>query len=100
MLQLPVYLDYSLKIVEKLVSHYKDEPAIEAWQIDNEFGHEGSDMCYCENCHKAFQKYLEEKYGTIETLNETYGTIFWGMTYNSFEEIPVPKKTLRCTIRP
>lgn len=90
----PVYLDFSLKIVERLVSHYKDEPAIEAWQIDNEFGHEGSDMCYCENCHKAFQKYLEEKYGTIETLNETYGTIFWGMTYNSFEEIPVPKKTI------
>lgn len=90
----PVYLDYSLKLVEQLIRHYKDEQAIEAWQIDNEFGHEGSDMCYCENCHKAFQQYLKDKYETIETLNDTYGTIFWGMTYNSFEEIPVPKKTI------
>lgn len=88
------YWEYSKRIVTELVKHYQNEEAIIAWQIDNEFGHEGSDFCYCCQCHKGFQKYLEEKYKNIDILNETYGTIFWGQTYNSFDEIPVPKNTI------
>ncbi len=88
------YLRYSVRLTRKLVEHYRDEPAIIAWQVDNEFGHEGSDMCYCPQCHDAFRHFLEEKYGTIDRLNETYGTIFWGQTYNSFEEIPLPVRTI------
>ncbi|WP_246943826.1 beta-galactosidase [Bacillus pinisoli] len=89
-----VYRKYSAQITEKLLNHYRDEEAIVAWQIDNEFGHEGSDMCYCEKCHNAFQHFLAKKYESIDQLNETYGTIFWGQTYNDFSEIPVPKKTI------
>jgi beta-galactosidase len=89
-----IYRQYSRKIVEQLIAHYKDEEGIIAWQIDNEFGHEGSDFCYCPQCHSAFQKFLEDKYKTIEKLNDTYGTIFWGQTYNGFDEVPVPKKTI------
>ncbi|MBU3188130.1 beta-galactosidase [Clostridium bowmanii] len=89
-----IYRQYTRKIVEQLISHYRDEQAIIAWQIDNELGHEGSDLCYCDQCRGAFQKFLQDKYKTIENLNDTYGTIFWGQTYNSFDEIPIPKKTI------
>jgi beta-galactosidase len=89
-----VYREYSARITRKLVEHYKAEEAIIAWQIDNEFGHEGSDMCYCEQCHGEFQSFLEKKYQTIDNLNETYGTVFWGQTYNDFSEIPMPMKTI------
>ena len=65
-----------------------------AWQIDNELGHEGSDLCYCDQCHGAFQNFLQDKYKTIKKLNDTYGTIFWGQTYNGFDEVPIPKKTI------
>lgn len=88
------YRELTMRIVEKLVSHYKDEEALTTWQIDNEFGHEGSDMCYCEKCHEAFITFLEKRYRDIDVLNETYGTIFWGQTYNSFREIPLPKETI------
>lgn len=88
------YREYSSKIVEKLVSHYKDEEAVIAWQIDNEFGHEGSDMCYCGQCHQGFIRFLKDKYKDIEALNKVYGTIFWGQTYNSFDEIPMPQPTI------
>ncbi len=88
------YEDYSLRIVEKLVTHYSKEEAIVSWQIDNELGHEGSDMCYCGSCHQSFQQFLEEKYDSINELNERWGTIFWGQTYNDFSEIPVPGKTI------
>ena len=61
---------YSGKIIRALVEHYKDEESIVAWQIDNEIGHEGSDVCYCENCRKAFRSYLSKKFACdIDALN-------------------------------
>lgn len=84
----------SSQITTALLAHYQNEAAIIAWQIDNELGHEGSDQCYCESCHKGFQIFLKEKYGDIETLNKTYGTVFWGQSYNDFDEIPMPVKTI------
>ncbi len=91
----PVMYEYSKKIITKLVEHYKDEDAIVAWQIDNELGHEGSDVCYCDNCQKAFRKHLDVKFhGDIDKLNGTYGTTFWSQEYNSFDEIPTPMETI------
>ncbi len=89
-----IYREYSRRIVEQLVSHYNGEENIIAWQVDNEFGHEGSDMCWCESCRKGFRRFLREKYQSIEELNRVYGTIFWGQTYNSFEELPIPQPTI------
>ncbi|MDX8343113.1 beta-galactosidase [Rossellomorea sp. YZS02] len=88
------YQNYSMRIAEKLITHYRDEEAIVSWQIDNELGHEDSDMCYCGSCLCGFQEFLQEKYDSIDELNERWGTIFWGQTYNGFSEIPVPKQTI------
>lgn len=88
------YLLYARRITETLVQHYQNEKQIVAWQVDNEFGHEGSDLCFCQHCHHGFQEFLKYKYKKIEVLNESYGTIFWGQTYNEFDEIPVPKQTI------
>ncbi len=91
----PVMYEYSEKIIRELVNHYKDEEAIVAWQIDNEIGHEGSDVCYCAQCQSAFQKFLDKKWkGDIDKLNDTYGTTFWSQEYNSFDEIPTPMETI------
>ncbi|MBH0230656.1 beta-galactosidase [Halobacillus yeomjeoni] len=89
-----VYHEHASRITQKLVEHYRDEEAIIAWQVDNEFGHEGSDICFCEQCHSRFQSYLHTKYETIDALNEEWGTIFWGQTYNEFSEVPMPTSTI------
>ena len=54
------YHKYSKIIIKELANHFKDEEGIVAWQIDNEFGHEGSDLCYCDLCKKEFNEYLKE----------------------------------------
>lgn len=90
----PVYQDYCERIVSRLVSHFADEPAIRWWQVDNEFGHEGSDDDYSPDSHADFLLFLQDKYGTIDALNEAWGTIFWGQTYNQFDEIPMPVHTV------
>ncbi len=81
-------------MVEKLVSHYREVPELTMWQLDNELGHEGSDACYCPQCHEDFQTFLSDKYQTIHNLNQVYGTMFWGQTYNEFAEIPMPTPTI------
>ena len=86
---------YTERIVRAMAEHYKGEEAIAAWQIDKEFGHEDSDMCYCSRCLDAFRFYLRDKFrGDIRTLNETYGTAFWSQEYNDFDEIPLPAPTI------
>lgn len=90
----PVYQDYCTRIVSRLVAHFADEPAIRWWQVDNEWGHEGSDDDYSPASHADFHVFLQDKYGTIEALNEAWGTIFWGQTYNEFDEIPMPVHTV------
>ena len=86
------YRRKSYELTKAIVSHYKGEPSIIAWQVDNEIGHEGSDMCWCENCHKKFTEVLAKKYRTTDELNKRWGTDFWTHHYDAFEEVPLPKK--------
>ncbi|MBR4422368.1 MAG: beta-galactosidase [Erysipelotrichaceae bacterium] len=86
-----IYLERVYALARKMAEHYRDEESIVAWQIENEIGHEGSDMCYCETCHRKFIEYLKTKYKDIADLNQRWGTSFWTQTYSAFEEIPLPR---------
>lgn len=78
-------------LVEKIAKRYGTHPAVEAWQIDNELGWANTTRCYCNECRKEFQQWLRKKYGTVETLNRVYGTVFWSQIYNSFDEVIIPR---------
>lgn len=88
----PTYLQHVKILVENISSHFGQNNEIIGWQLDNEIGHEGSDFCYCDNCQKKWNKWLKEKYKDIESLNKTWGTVFWGTNYSDFN-IPTPKNT-------
>lgn len=62
----PVYRTYAQRMAQKLAGRYKDRANIVSWHISNEFGGE----CYCENCERAFRRWLKKKYGTLEALNK------------------------------
>lgn len=88
----PAYREHSFRITKAMAQRYGNHPNVAAWQMDNEFGGEQK-KCYCENCRKAFQGYLQEKYQSIEALNERWGNWFWSKLYQRWEQIPVPLKT-------
>ncbi|MCI9331238.1 MAG: beta-galactosidase [Oscillibacter sp.] len=91
----PALYSYSEKLIRAMASHYKDETQVIAWQIDNEIGHEGSDLCWCPQCRGAFRHFLREKFqGDVGRLNNVYGTAFWSQEYNDFDEIPLPASTI------
>lgn len=89
----PVYREKAAALARAMAGHYKNESAIAAWQVDNEIGHEGSDLCWCETCHRDFVRYLKGRYGDIGELNRRWGTGFWTQTYSDFDQIPLPKST-------
>ena len=85
----PAYHDHTRRIVTQMAGHYADHPAIIGWQIDNEFG----DRCYCPLCAQAFQEWLQRRYGSPDTLNQKWGTIFWSHVFTDWDQIPVPLTT-------
>lgn len=87
----PNYIMHTRRIVERMVSHYRDNPHIIGWQIDNEFG---IDQCYCDNCVEAFRIWLKEKYRDIDVLNKSWGSIFWSQEYRDWSEVQPPKPPL------
>jgi len=86
----PAYRFYATRIARKMAEHYKDNPQVIGWQIDNEFG----DRCYSAGTRLAFQQWLKQKYGTLDDLNQCWGTRFWSHVYTDWVQIPVPVKTI------
>lgn len=79
----------NVKIAEKMAQAFGDHPGVIGWQIDNEI-YPYDYGCYCDNCIKEFRIYLQNKYGTIENLNEKWGMHRWSLDYDSFEQILPP----------
>jgi beta-galactosidase len=89
----PAYHDLSRRIVARMAERYAGVPHVVGWQIDNEFGHKGTDRCYCARCQSAFHAHLRETYGTLDALNRRWGADFWSQRYTAWEQVPLPWPT-------
>jgi beta-galactosidase len=85
------------KFLETTLAHFRDHPALEAWDVWNEpelnFAQRTPDMdtlaCYCANCESRFKAWLKDKYGTLERLNQT-----WARCYEMWDEVEMPRDRL------
>ncbi len=89
----PTYREHVRLIVTAMARHFRDNPQVIGWQIDNELGNSHQDLCYCDSCRSRFQQWLKDKYGDIRGLNRAWGTVFWSQSYEAFDQIPVPLPT-------
>ena len=86
----PVLREYALKLCRAMAEHYKGNPYVVAWHVSNEYGcHNRFD--YSEDAEHAFQQWCEERYGTIDAVNDAWGTAFWAQRMNDFSEIVPPR---------
>jgi hypothetical protein len=93
------------EIVSRLADHYKDHPALVAWQIDNELtAGESADLHklydYHPNTLAHFRDYLKLKYESIDDLNKKFWNNFWSNCYTDWEEIDPPRPGLSGQINP
>ena len=86
----PVFKEYALRLCRKLAEHYKDNPYVAAWHMGNEYGWNNR-YDYSDNALAAFRTWCEAKYGTVDALNEAWGTAFWSQHVNSFDEVLLPR---------
>ncbi|MGW0549046.1 beta-galactosidase [Streptomyces altiplanensis] len=88
----PAYRRAAARITTELARRYAGHPALALWHVHNEYGVPVS-ACYCDTCGAHFRQWLRARYGTVDAVNEAWGTAFWGQHYRGFEEIDPPRTT-------
>jgi beta-galactosidase len=88
----PKYRELCARIVTKLAEHYGNHPGVSGWQIDNELNCEVN-VFYSESDHLAFRSWLQDKYVTLDKLNEAWGTVFWNQTYTRWSQVYLTRPT-------
>ncbi|WP_456823458.1 beta-galactosidase [Cellulomonas sp. P5_E12] len=86
----PLYREYALRMTRTMAERYKDHPALAIWHVDNELGcHVPHD--FSDDAAAAFRRWLADRYGTVEALNDAWGTAFWSQRYDDFDEVLPPR---------
>ncbi|MGI9451042.1 MAG: beta-galactosidase, partial [Geminicoccaceae bacterium] len=62
--------------------------------LDNEYGCHDTVLSYAPHCRSAFKRWLTRRHGSIERLNQGWGTVFWGQEYTDFNQIGLPYQTV------
>ena len=87
----PDFLRCVERVVSAMAEHYKDNPYVYCWQVDNELNWENN-FGYDTYTRQAFREWLQKKYKTIANLNEIYGNTLYIQEYDDWGQIepPVP----------
>jgi len=81
----PTYIFYAERIIRKIISHFRDHPAIIGYQIDNETSSYGTAG---RNVYLGFVDYLKKKFKSTTALNKIWGFTYWGQLLNDWDEFP------------
>lgn len=83
----PAYRFYAERLIRRIVAHYKDNPNVIGWQVDNETASYGAAN---DDVFVRFQHYLEKKFGTPENLSRAWFLNYWGQDLHSWTDLPRP----------
>jgi beta-galactosidase len=87
----PAYRAAARRLVETLAARYGDHPAVVLWHVNNEYGCHVP-ACWCDESAAAFRGWLRRRYGTVDSVNEAWGTAFWSQRYSAWEEVLPPRR--------
>ena len=87
----PAYRFYAERLIRHIVAHYKDNPNVIGWQLDNETG---SYDAANPDVFIGFQHYLEKKFGTPEALSKAWFLNYWGENLHTWEDLPTRDGTI------
>ena len=88
------YRKESARITRAVAERYGQNPAVTAWQTDNEYGCHDTVLSFSEAAASGFRRWLAQRYADIDALNTAWGNVFWSMEYRFFDEIDPPHLTV------
>jgi beta-galactosidase len=88
----PAFRERSLALVARLAGRYHDHPALAMWHVNNELGCHNVDS-YCDASAAHFRRWLTDRYGDLDALNEAWGTTFWSQRYTDLADVLPPRAT-------
>lgn len=87
----PTFRFYAQRLIRNMVTHYRDNPNVIGWQIDNETSSYGASN---EDVFTGFVDHLKHKFVTTEVLNKAWGLNYWGEDVNGWENMPPRDSTI------
>jgi len=96
----PAYQDASERYINELSKFAVKQPNHFGWQISNEIGfpfnptRESGDIdlyCYCDHSKLRFQEWLEEKYGDIDRVTESWAWSTTNFVYKQWSDLFPPE---------
>jgi beta-galactosidase len=87
----PVWRENVARMARAMAERYGAHPGLAMWHISNEYGDHVS-RCWCPESAWHFRRWLRNRYGDLDGLNEAWGVNVWGQRYTSWDHIETPKK--------
>jgi len=86
----PAFRFYAQRLIRNLVKHYRNNPNVIGWQIDNETSSYGASN---RDVFIGFVNHLKQKFVTTDNLNKAWGLNYWGQDVNGWENMPTRDST-------
>ncbi len=87
----PVFRRYAERMIRELVSHYRNNPTVIGWQLDNETGPNGAAN---PGVFADFVRHLQAKFATPEALDRAWFLNYWGQAIHDWTDMPRPDFTV------
>lgn len=80
-----VFRSYAEQLIRNLVEHYRNNPNVIGWQIDNETNSNGASN---PDVFEGFVNHLKSKFVTPQNLNKAWFLNYWGEDIGSWQDLP------------
>lgn len=79
------YRGFVRDIDERLAQRFGHNPNVIGWQIDNEYSRASFDA----EAQDQFHQWLQQRYASIDKLNQAWTTAYNNQTYSTWDQIPL-----------
>ncbi|MFD6139052.1 beta-galactosidase [Promicromonospora sp. NPDC060271] len=85
----PAYRQAARRVARFLAERYGAHPRLRGWHVHNEYG----TVDHGPHAAAAFRRWLQNRYASLDALNDAWYTAFWSQRYDDWDEILPPRTT-------
>lgn len=79
-----VFRGYAERIIRRIVTEFRDHPAVVGYQVDNE---PGLILLHNDGVFEGFKTWLTEQVGTTDEANEKWGLVYWSHRLRTWDDL-------------